>query len=149
MRTSSPNSHAWVWYPTLLVLAIPFLLPLLWMLSTAFKTPNLIYLQPPQWIPHPVTLQNFTEAWGLLDFPRFIRNSAFVAVLSVIGSVFSSSIVGFAFATLTGRGKNLLFNHPALCAFQPVGLDKYIPAADRATVLCQCLLRFPLPAILP
>jgi ABC-type glycerol-3-phosphate transport system permease component len=98
------------YYVLLIALAVPFLLPLLWMISTAFKPPQMVYLSPPQWLPNPVTTQNFAAAWRLLDFPRFLRNSLWVTGLTVIGTILSSSLVGFAFATLPGRGKELLFN---------------------------------------
>ena len=98
-----------VYYLALAVLAIPFLLPLLWMASTALKPAGLIYANPPRWIPDPLTLENFQEAWKLLDFPRFIANSLLVTGLTMLGTMASSSLVGYAFATLPGRGKNILF----------------------------------------
>jgi multiple sugar transport system permease protein len=110
MKAIFAAGRSWLAMSFLLVLAIPFLLPFLWMLSTAFKPAAFIYAQPPQWIPSPLTMQNFQESWGLLDFPRFFLNTLFVAGFSVIGSTFSSSLVGFAFAILPGRGKNLWFN---------------------------------------
>lgn len=99
-----------LYYAVLVGLALPFLLPLLWMLSTAFKPAEMVYASPPQWIPRPVTLDNFREAWGLLDFPQFIANSLWVTGLTVLGTLLSSSLVGYAFATLPGRGKQFLFN---------------------------------------
>jgi ABC-type glycerol-3-phosphate transport system permease component len=101
---------AGAFYALLVVLAVPFLMPLAWMVATAFKQPEMVYASPPQWVPNPVTLENFGRAWGLLDFGRFIRNSLLVSGLSVLGTVLSSSLVGFAFATLPARGKRLLFN---------------------------------------
>ena len=98
-----------VYYLALAALAVPFLLPLLWMASTAFKPADMIYASPPQWIPEPLTLENFQEAWKLLDFPRFIANSLLVTGLTMLGTMASSSLVGYAFATLPGRGKNILF----------------------------------------
>ena len=98
-----------VYYLALAALAVPFLLPLLWMASTAFKPADMIYASPPRWIPDPLTLENFQEAWKLLDFPRFIANSLLVTGLTMLGTMASSSLVGYAFATLPGRGKNILF----------------------------------------
>jgi ABC-type glycerol-3-phosphate transport system permease component len=80
------------------------------MASTAFKAPGMVYSSPPEWLPRPVTLHNFRDAWKLLDFPRFIGNSLWIAGLTTLGTVLSSSVVGFAFATLPGRGKRFLFN---------------------------------------
>lgn len=91
------------------LLAIPFLLPLLWMLSTAFKPAAQVYAAPPTWLPDPPTLENFSRAWGLLDFPRFFVNSLIVSGLTALGAAGSSALAGYAFAVLEGRGKRLLF----------------------------------------
>lgn len=89
---------------------IPFLLPLLWMVSTAFKPASQVYASPPQWLPRPITLENLARAWGMLDFPRYVRNSLLVTVLTMLGTLASSSVVGFAFATLPARGRGKLFS---------------------------------------
>lgn len=98
-----------LFYVILALLAVPFMMPLLWLISTAFKPAEMVYASPPQWIPNPVTLENFQKGWGLLDFPRFIRNSLLVTTLSVLGTLVSSSLVGYAFATLPARAKSALF----------------------------------------
>lgn len=97
------------YYLLLVAAALPFLLPLLWMIATSFKLPAQIYGQPWQWLPDPFTLDNFKQAWRLLDFSRFTVNSLWVTGLTLVGTLLSSSLVGYAFATLLGRGKNLLF----------------------------------------
>ncbi|MEZ4646068.1 MAG: carbohydrate ABC transporter permease [Chloroflexota bacterium] len=99
----------WGYYLLLLLLAVPFLLPLLWMVVTAFKPAGQIYGDALSWLPNPPTTENFSEAWSLLDFPAFMRNSLLVTGLSMLGTLFSSSLVGYAFATLPARHKNLLF----------------------------------------
>ncbi|HZQ07937.1 MAG TPA: carbohydrate ABC transporter permease [Anaerolineae bacterium] len=96
-------------YLILGLLSILFLIPFFWMISTSFKPPRLIYVDPPVWIPDPITLDNFINGWKQLNWAQFYQNSAIITVLSVIGGLISSSIVGFAFASLNGRGKNFLF----------------------------------------
>ncbi len=93
----------------LAALAVPFLLPFLWMLSTAFKPPALVYASPPTWVPRPPTLRNLREAWALLDLATCAHNSARVSALTVVGTLASSSLVGYAFAVLPARGRNWLF----------------------------------------
>ncbi len=106
---SQATTPIWLYYLLLSLLAIPFLLPLAWTISTAFKPAEQIYTDLMTWIPSPPTFANFQEAWQLLDFPRFIANSLLVTVVSMVGTLFSSSLVGYAFATLNGRGKQFLF----------------------------------------
>jgi len=45
----------------------------------------------------------------LPSFQTLFSNTIIVTLLIVFGSLFSSSIVGFAFATFPARGKNILF----------------------------------------
>jgi multiple sugar transport system permease protein len=104
-----PGLSKAMYYASLGIMAIPFVLPLFWMVSTAFKPPAQIYSAAIRWLPAPPTFENFEQAWGLLDFPGFIRNSLLITSLSVLGTLFSSSLAGFAFATLPGRGKTVLF----------------------------------------
>lgn len=95
----------------MLLLSAVFMLPFLWMVSTAFKESELIYISPPVWIPPRITLENFERGLRLMlpSFERLFLNTTLITAFSVAGSLFSSSLVGFAFATLPGRGKALLF----------------------------------------
>src|SRR3954470_18337619 len=73
----------------LAMVAVVFLigLPLLWLLSAAFKEVSEIYLVPATWIPHNPTLQNFPTAWNAAPFGRYYLNTIFVTVVSVIGKL--------------------------------------------------------------
>jgi ABC-type glycerol-3-phosphate transport system permease component len=92
-----------------LVVVLPFALPLLWLLLAAFRPPAELLSAPPTFWPERLTLANFAESWQLLDFGRFLRNSALVAALTVVGAVLSSSLVGYAFAVIPARAKGVWF----------------------------------------
>lgn len=98
-------------YSALLVLSVFFLLPFYWLASTAFKEANLIYQSPPVWIPPTLTLDNFEKGLRLMlpSFQRLFGNSVVVTLLTILGTLFSSSLVGFAFAIFPARGKRALF----------------------------------------
>jgi multiple sugar transport system permease protein len=93
------------------ILSIVFLIPFLWMISTAFKDPSLIYKSPPVWFPPEITLGNFKRGLELMipSFEKLFTNSFIITFLSMVGMIFSSSLVGFAFAVFKARGKNMLF----------------------------------------
>jgi multiple sugar transport system permease protein len=84
--------------------------PLLWMLSSAFKPQERIFSDPGL-IPNEVTLANFAEGWNALGMPFlvFFANSTIVAILSVVGNLFSCSLAAYTFARLEFRFKPLLF----------------------------------------
>jgi multiple sugar transport system permease protein len=54
-------------------------------------------------------VDNFTTAWNQLNFPRLLRNTFLIALLSTIGAVASSILVAYGFARFRFRGKNALF----------------------------------------
>jgi ABC-type glycerol-3-phosphate transport system permease component len=96
-------------YLTLLALAALFLLPFYWMLSTAFTSQALVYKFPPDWFAGDLTLENFRVGWNSLPFARIYLNTVFVTAVTVFGTVFSSSLVGFGFARYRARGATVLF----------------------------------------
>lgn len=102
--------HAVVVYGLLLPGALLFILPLLWMLSTALKEPKQIFVYPPQWIPSPVKWSNFWEGWNAyLPFSLFLRNSLIITINNIIGNLVSCCLAAYAFARLRARGKNIFF----------------------------------------
>jgi ABC-type glycerol-3-phosphate transport system permease component len=83
--------------------------PLAWMLSTALKAQGEIFLIPIRWIPKTILWSNFPAAVTFVPFLSFYLNSIKVAVLVVMGSVLSASLVAYAFARLRVPGKNIWF----------------------------------------
>jgi multiple sugar transport system permease protein len=54
-------------------------------------------------------IDNFTTAWDQLNFPRLLRNTGLIALLSTLGAVTSSILVAYGFARFRFPGKNALF----------------------------------------
>lgn len=54
-------------------------------------------------------IDNFTDAWNQLNFPRLLFNTAAIAILSTIAAVVSASLVAYGFARFKFRGKNIMF----------------------------------------
>ena len=101
-------------YSTLLILAALFLLPFYWMLNTALKPSDQIFTLPPTWIPDPPQWGNFWEAMtnhheSSPPVYLFAWNTSIITFNGVIATIFSSSLVAYAFARLDFPGKNALF----------------------------------------
>ena len=60
------NNGIWLTarYLIVVVLAIAFIIPFIWMVSTSLKDSGQAYEFPPLLIPHPATLDNYTALWG-------------------------------------------------------------------------------------
>ncbi|MCA1997239.1 MAG: carbohydrate ABC transporter permease [Armatimonadetes bacterium] len=115
-RRTRENLRQAATHGVLLLLSIVFLAPLLWMVSTAIKPLDQTMLSPPVWIPERPQWENFWKALsynaedlGYIPFLVYGRNTLYVTVLAVIGSVVSNTLVAYSFARLRWRGRDLLF----------------------------------------
>lgn len=95
----------------MLVLALTFMLPLLWMLSSSLKTPMQVFEKPFRWVTDKARFYNYATVWTDPDLPfwRSFLNSLVVSVVSVVGQLIVSSMAGYAFAKIDFKGRNLLF----------------------------------------
>lgn len=94
-------------YTTLVVVSVLFLIPLLWLLSIAFK--NAGELSSSSWLPHSLRWVNFHDAVTLIPFGRYAITSLLLALVQGTLATLSSAMVGFGFARLRARGKRALF----------------------------------------
>ncbi len=96
-------------YVVLVLIALFFVLPLLWMLSTAFK-PFAEWVQP-NWIPRNPTLANFTSIFADPSLPavRWFLNSLGIAVAFTALVVGIDALAAYAYARMEFPGRNLLF----------------------------------------
>ncbi len=91
-------------------IALVMLLPLIWLVSTAFKSPSEdIFQFPPQFFPSQPTLQNFVTVWKTNPFGRYLFNSTLVAVLTVCFNLLFCSLAAYPLARLNFRGREGLF----------------------------------------
>jgi multiple sugar transport system permease protein len=103
----------------LVILAFLFLVPVVWMIVSSLKPAQSVFDNswlPPMttqgWpipIPHPQYFSNFSDALTLVPFGTYFRNTLIVTILSVAGSVLSSSLVAYSFARLRWPGRDALF----------------------------------------
>lgn len=96
-------------YLALVVGAVFFLTPFAWMVSTALKPDDQVFLIPPSWIPDPPMWSNFRRIFDEIPFLRYLGNTVFVTVLSVAGYLASSAVVAYGFSRLRWPGREPLF----------------------------------------
>lgn len=96
--------------------AILFLFPLLWMVSTSLKPIEETMRMPPELLPSVVRWENYRRAvlyqsdtLGYVPFLLYAKNTLYIAVLAVIGTVLSNALVAYGFARLQWPGRDLLF----------------------------------------
>jgi len=86
-----------------------FLVPLAWLVTTSLKETGQEFAFPPQWIPDPVVWKNYLEVFKGLPFDMFFLNTVIIVITAGIGTILTSSLVGFSFARLRYPGRNLWF----------------------------------------
>ena len=96
-------------YSLAILVAILFLLPLFWMISSSLKPDYQVLEYPPRWIPDPIQWSNYPEALTYVPFGRYTLNTLFIAVMVIIGHILSCTVVAYAFARLRAPGKDALF----------------------------------------
>ena len=91
------------------IITLLFLFPFLVMLSTSFKTPDETFSVPPRlWSDNWVT-ENYTRVFDAMPFWRYLGNTLFIAILTVIGYLFSCPPVAYSLAKIPWRGRSPLF----------------------------------------
>jgi sn-glycerol 3-phosphate transport system permease protein len=93
---------------TILVVTL-MLVPLLWMLSTAFKRPDQIFGGTFNLLPLPPTLDNFAFALGRVPLGRYLLNTLAVAVAQTVLQLLAGILAAYAFARFRFPGRDLLF----------------------------------------
>jgi multiple sugar transport system permease protein len=96
-------------YGVLCLLALPFIFPTWWMVTSSVKPVSDIFSFPPSLVPSSISLQAYRDVFVLQPFARQYFNSMYIAAVVTIGTLAVSSMAGYAFARIKFRGANLLF----------------------------------------
>lgn len=96
-------------YVLISAVALVAIFPILWAISSAFKTPQQQYQWPPRLIPWPIYFGNFSRLFEEMKMGRYLLNSTFVSFCSMVGMCIASSLGAYAFARLRFRGRDFLF----------------------------------------
>lgn len=90
-------------YVVITLLALVTMLPIVYMVSTAFKPLEEMFLYPPRFLVRHPTVRNFAELLMAIDslsvpFVRYLFNSLFVAATTVTAGVIISSMAAYPLA---------------------------------------------------
>jgi multiple sugar transport system permease protein len=91
------------------LIALLFLLPIIWMVLSALKPSAEVFTVPPKPFGSKIMFSNFADAWNYLPFGRFILNTIFVAAVGTAITLVASALSGYAFARLNFRFRGGLF----------------------------------------
>lgn len=97
-------------YIVLIFMASVILIPVLWMISTAFKTEAQTYSPKPQWIPSPFTLDSFRKFFTTYNFGKMTVNSLVTCIFAMIICIACASLAGYGVTRFQFKGKKQLMN---------------------------------------
>lgn len=93
----------------MIMIALIFLFPVLWVISSSLKSGSELFQYPPTLFPSEINLSSFQSVLVENDFITYFKNSAFVAVTATLITVVINTMAGFAFAKYNFRFSNLIF----------------------------------------
>ncbi|WP_251955711.1 carbohydrate ABC transporter permease [Nostoc commune] len=110
LNCKKSRSQVLLMYVLLGAIALLMLFPLLWLISTALKSPTEnIFQTPPQLLPSQPTLNNFFSVWNSLPFGQYLYNSTLVSVLTVALNLLFCALAAYPLARLSFVGRDGIF----------------------------------------
>lgn len=91
------------------LIALAFVFPLFWMVTTALKTDAEVFLVPPTFWPVNPQWQNFSAATEYIPFWGYMLNTAIICALTILGTVASCALIAYGFARVQWPGRNVVF----------------------------------------
>ena len=119
-------------YAILIVFLLIFLVPFIWIWSSAFKTSQEIGRDPFA-LPSALRWENLVEAWTVGRFSDYMLNSIIYCVAIVFGSVALSALAGYGLSMLPLPGRDglmVLFLLGLMIPFQSVMIPLYYLLRD-------------------
>lgn len=93
----------------LFVVAFVTVVPFIWMLLSSFAPNSEIVKVTGGLFPTPSTVGNYVGIQRKFDFLRLFANSLFIATVKTVIVIYTSAALGFVFAKMRFRGRDLLF----------------------------------------
>lgn len=107
MKRTKVNIGSYVTFFLLVLTAVFFLLPMLWLLATSLKPEAQVFSL--NFLPENFEWENYIKIFDRLPFMAYLRNSVIISLVNIVGVVFSSSIVAYAFSFLEWPGRDKIF----------------------------------------
>lgn len=109
------------------MMGIAMIVPFIWMLSTSFKGMNDVFTFPIEWVPQNPTLKGYQALFkGKVSFFIYFLNSIKVVLIALVGTFFSCTLAGYAYAKIRFFGSNKIFMMKLMTTMLP-GMVTMLP----------------------
>jgi len=96
-------------YIVLLVGAIVFVGPFLWMVTSSLKSQWEVYVFPPTIFPEVPQWNNYVSVFQNQPFGLYTWNSFYISILVTLGVLLTSSLAGYSFSRIRYPGRDKIF----------------------------------------
>lgn len=96
-------------YTLVVIVALLFLVPWIWLLSTSLKPPQQILQIPPRLIPDPFMWINYYYGVTYINFFKYLLNTVVICTAVIVGRVISCTVVAYSLSHINWRGRTILF----------------------------------------
>jgi multiple sugar transport system permease protein len=93
----------------LAIFVVAFFLPLVSMLLTSLKRMDELYRVPARIFPEKAVWENYSLAWTLVNFGKYLINSIILTIMYAVPAIMSSCFAGYAFSRFQVRESRAFF----------------------------------------
>jgi raffinose/stachyose/melibiose transport system permease protein len=111
----------WIAFGFLVVAALLWVYPFVWMVSASLKDSLEIFSAGLQLVPERFAWENFGRAWRDASFSRYMVNTVIVTVWTVVIVVVRCALAGYVLGRYTFRGSRLMMGILVATLFVPTG----------------------------
>jgi multiple sugar transport system permease protein len=109
VRLFTPKIGAVCLWVAAAIIALAWLLPMLWALDTSLKPESETLIYPPEWIPSRFTGEAYGAVLSAGEIVKWFVNSTIVSVAVTVLTILTSAWAAYAFARLPFRGSGFLY----------------------------------------
>ncbi len=94
-----------------LLIAIGFVLPLAWMVTSSLKQTREVFSPNWQWLPEEFQWKNYVAVWTdpEVSMLQAFYNTSFITIVSTVVQLIIASLAAYAFAKIRFKGKGVVF----------------------------------------
>jgi multiple sugar transport system permease protein len=106
-------------YTLAIFLGILLMVPFFWAIDSSLKPVEEIRLVPPELWPTKIMWSNYPLVFRTQEFPFWVENTFFIAILASLGTIVTAALAGYSFARFRFPGREVLFGITLATLFLP------------------------------
>ncbi|MEI7615280.1 MAG: carbohydrate ABC transporter permease [Actinomycetota bacterium] len=97
-------------YVVIIFIVLLFVIPILWLILSSFKTQEEMVTFPPTFFPLKAQFQNYIDALTKINYFKYLGNTIVLSLIYTVPGIITTAIFGYGFARFNAPGKKIFFN---------------------------------------